>query len=75
MYGIYTLNVNLFSPNSVARCTRSFVLRKQINACVNTIRQHLPLRNLYILESVRLKIRHLEFPHVPKWKIATVLGR
>ena len=48
MYGIYAL-VNLFSPNSLARCTRSFVLRKQINACVNTIRQHFPLRNLYIL--------------------------
>ena len=31
--------------------------------------------NKTILESVRLKIRHLEFPHVPKWKIATVLGR
>ena len=48
MYGIYAL-VNLFSPNSLARCTRSFVLRKQINACVNTIRQHFPLRDLYIL--------------------------
>ena len=47
MYGIYAL-VNLFSPNSLARCTRSFVLRKQINACVNTIRQHFPLRNLYV---------------------------
>ena len=48
MYGIYAL-VNLFSPNSLARCTRSFVLRKQINACVNTIRQHFPLRNLHLL--------------------------
>ena len=48
MYGIYTL-VDLFSPNSLARCTRSFVLRKQINACVNTIRQHFPLRNLYVV--------------------------
>ena len=47
MYGIYAL-VNLFSPNSLARCTRSFVLRKQINACVNTIRQHFPLRNLHV---------------------------
>ena len=47
MYGIYAL-VNLFSLNSLARCTRSFVLRKQINACVNTMRQHLPSRNLYI---------------------------
>ena len=48
MHGIYAL-VNLFSPNSLARCTRSFDLRKQINACVNTIRQHFPLRNLYVL--------------------------
>ena len=36
--------VNLFSKNSLARCTRSFVLWKQINACVNTIRQHFAMK-------------------------------
>ena len=51
MYGIYAL-VNLFSPKSLARCTRSFVLRKQISVCVNTIRQHFPLRNRCILAMV-----------------------
>ena len=48
-----------------AKLTRSFVLRKQINACVNTIRQHFPLRNLYIshttvVQGFRISVHQLK---------------
>ena len=37
--------------HSLAHCIRSFVLWKQINACENTIRQHFPWRNRYLLST------------------------
>ena len=47
-YGIY-IRVNLFSQNEQASATSEWVLRKQINRCINAIQKHFPSSNLFIL--------------------------